>query len=70
MSGQRITLEDLRDARAAGVQFCIPGARDAARRYGINWREFVHEGMTLEDAEATGDAVLVEVAARVRAKEA
>lgn len=65
MSEIRVTMADVRDAK-----ICAKGARDTAQHYNLDWVEFVHNGMTAEAAEATGNAVLIELAARARAKAA
>jgi hypothetical protein len=59
----RITIADMRAAK-----ICASGARETARHYGIDWSEFVQHGMTCDDAEATGNAVLIDLAAKARAR--
>lgn len=41
--------------RAAGL--CVHGSRDFARRYGLDWKKFVREGIPAEQLIATGDAM-------------
>ena len=58
----RVRVEDLRT-----VRFCHAGARGWFARQGIEWQEFLQEGVSAERLRATGDEV-VEVA--IRAAEA
>lgn len=45
--------------RRAG--FCRNGARAWCARHGIDWRDFVHNGIAAERLEATGDALAMAV---------
>jgi hypothetical protein len=42
-------------ARRAG--YCIKGCRAFAQRYGLDWRQFVRQGIDAEKLESTGDAM-------------
>lgn len=46
----------VRDCRAYG--YCLlPGSREFARRHGLDWREFVRNGIPVETLLGTGDAM-------------
>ena len=52
--------------------FCRDGARRWARAHGIDWRDFVRNGIAAERLEATGDAFALALVqhARSQAQEA
>lgn len=53
--------------------FCRAGARDWARRQGLDWKDFVRNGIPSETLEATGDGfalALVKWARECAAREA
>lgn len=56
------------DLRAARI--CFGGARPWFRRHGLDWQEFVAEGIEAARLEATGDALAFRVTAEARAREA
>jgi hypothetical protein len=56
----RITIDDVRQAG-----HCVAGARDWFGRHGLDFRDFIRNGITEERFLAAGDALAVEV---VRAK--
>ena len=48
---------------------CRGGARDFFRAHGLDWQDFVRNGIAAERLEATGDAVALELVAWARACE-
>lgn len=56
------------DLRAARI--CFDGARPWFRRHGLDWQEFVANGIEAEQLEATGDALAFRVTAEARMREA
>ena len=46
--------------------YCVPGARAWAKRYGLDWRRFMREGLPEEELLATGDAFALAVVAHAR----
>lgn len=52
-----VTIEHM---RAAG--YCSSGAREFARRHGLDWLGFVRDGIPVEQLLATGDAMAEQVA--------
>jgi hypothetical protein len=49
----RVTIQDLRDAR-----YCLAGVRPWFRRQGLDWQDFLANGITAERLRATGDALI------------
>lgn len=47
------------DAKAAGV--CISGACKFLARHGLDWRDWIRNGMEAEKLIATGDAIAARV---------
>ena len=53
----------LRHLRLVG--YCVPSSRAWAKQHGVDWREFVRDGLDATVLESSGDALamkLVEVA--------
>jgi hypothetical protein len=50
----------MRDVRAA--KMCSRGARDFLKRHGFDWADFLENGVTPEQLEATGDPMAIKVA--------
>jgi len=48
------------------ARMCASGARQWCERYGLDWRALFQEGLPVEDVEATGDALGLQVAAVAR----
>lgn len=64
MSGIRVTA---RDCTAAG--YClVPGVRDALKQHGMDFRDFVRNGIPIEDWEAVDDGQFQRVAEIARAR--
>jgi len=61
----RVTMADV---RACG--FCVRGAREWFRRQGVDFAEFLSQGITVTFMEETGDELALRVAAVVRARSA
>jgi hypothetical protein len=57
-------LVQVRHLRAAG--YCTAGIRVFCDRHGLDFRRVMTHGIPVLEAEATGDALAVEVAARAR----
>jgi hypothetical protein len=55
----RVTIRDLRDAR-----YCRAGVRPWFQRHGLNWQDFLAQGIEADQLRATGDA-LVEPVIRI-----
>lgn len=60
-----VTTQDLRAAR-----ICFGGARPWFRRHGLDWQDFVANGVPAERLEETGDALALRVVAEARKREA
>lgn len=56
----------MRHVRMAGR--CVPGARTWVESQGWSWRDFVKNGRPIEDFEATGDPLVVDLIAFARAE--
>lgn len=54
------------DVRARG--WCVSGARELGKRYQLDWRKFVTEGLPCEVLEATGDAMALQLVKDVRSR--
>ena len=48
------------------IGYCARGGRRWAERYGLDWSEFVKNGLPVEAFEATGDAMGLRIAQYVR----
>ena len=46
--------------------FCRSGAREWFQRHGLDWRDFVQNGIPAETLEATGDGLALAVVAWAR----
>ena len=44
------------------LRYCASGARTFCERYGLDWREFVRNGLPASQFEATGDALGAKIA--------
>ncbi len=44
------------------ARMCSRGARSFFIRHGLDWTAFLHEGVPVEQLEATGDAMALKVA--------
>ena len=60
----RVTLQDLRASR-----LCFQGARPWFRRHGLDWQQFLKEGLDAETLAATGDALALRVIAIAETRE-
>lgn len=54
-----------RDIRAAGMCI-IPGAKMFFERYGLDWRDFMRNGVEIEKIIATGDELGMQVVTKVQ----
>jgi len=61
----RVTIQDLRASR-----LCFQGARSWFRRHGLDWQNFLKEGLDAEILAATGDALALRVITVAEAREA
>ena len=61
----RVTLQDLRASR-----LCFQGARPWFQRHGLDWQDFLKDGLDAEILVATGDALALRVIAIAKAREA
>ena len=61
----RVTIQDLRASR-----LCFQGARPWFRRHGLDWQDFLKDGLDAEILVATGDALALRVIAIAEAREA
>ncbi len=55
----RVTIQDLRAAR-----YCLAGVRPWFRRHGLDWQDFLSQGIEADRLRATQDA-LVEPVVRI-----
>ena len=53
-------------AHARSVVYCSRGMRAFAAQHGLNWMEFVRDGIPASVLEATGDAMAIKAAAVAR----
>ncbi|MDR0736098.1 MAG: hypothetical protein LBF51_04570 [Zoogloeaceae bacterium] len=53
----RIYAADLAEFRARHQRYCARGCREWAQAHGLDWAEFVRNGVTAEQLLATGDAL-------------
>ena len=60
----RVTVQDLRASR-----LCFQGARPWFRRHGLDWQQFLKEGLDAETLTATGDALALRVIAIAETRE-
>jgi hypothetical protein len=58
-------LSDLRTAR-----YCLAGVRPWFRRHGLDWQDFLDEGIEAGQLGATGDALVTPVIRAAEAREA
>lgn len=49
-----------------GQTYCAPGLRAFCARHGVTVRQLTREGIPASQAEATGDAMAMQAAARAR----
>lgn len=63
MNGQKITIDDVRK-----TGHCVAGARDWFGRHGLDFRDFIRNGIEEQKFLASGDTIAAEVvkATRVR----
>jgi len=61
----QVTIQDLRASR-----LCFQGARPWFRRHGLDWQQFLKDGLDAETLAATGDALALRVIAIAEAREA
>jgi len=62
-----MTIVTMRDVRAA--RMCSRGARAFFIRYGLDWDDFLKNGINSEKLEATGDAMAKRVVEVARGRE-
>lgn len=60
----RIYVNDAKDV--FGEQYCVRGMREFAAKHGLDFRDFVRNGIAAEDLLATGDGMALKI---VRAAE-
>ncbi|PZP64175.1 MAG: hypothetical protein DI597_00740 [Pseudoxanthomonas spadix] len=72
MSGLIVTTQHLFSVPRHSTRpgHCRGGARDFFRAHGLDWQDFVRNGIAAEQLEATGDAVALELVAWARSYEA
>lgn len=54
----------MRHVRELG--FCSRGGREFFARYGLDWSAFLREGIAVSALEATGDGLMIKLAAHAR----
>lgn len=59
LSSKPAILVTMRHARACGL--CSQGSRAFAKKNGLDWSSFVKNGISVEELEATGDAMALKV---------
>lgn len=59
----RVSVQDLRRAR-----ICFKGARPWFHQHGIDWQDFLRDGVEAEVLAATGDALALRVIAEAEAR--
>lgn len=64
MSEVRFTMRHIRQCK-----MCSRGARDFFVRHGLDWSEFLREGLPVAALEQTGDAMALQVVAAARAEQ-
>lgn len=52
------------------IGYCMRQVRPWLVRHGFDVKTFVHDGIPVEDLEATGDALAIRICEHVRAQEA
>lgn len=62
-SGIRVYPKHVRQARV-----CMGGSRVWMQRHGFDWNDFITNGIAVEDLEATGDKIVLDIAAIARAE--
>lgn len=62
----RIYVSDLK--QAPGGAYCHPGARKFFQRHGLDWADFVKNGIEAEVVLATGDAMAVRIVESARTR--
>ncbi len=50
------------------AKMCSRGARAFFERHNLDWNTFIHEGLPVEQIEATGDAMALQVAEVARGR--
>jgi hypothetical protein len=58
MSEQKITIDDVR-----ALGHCVAGTRDWFGRHGLDFRDFIRNGIAEEKFLAAGDAIAAEIVA-------
>lgn len=62
MTGDIVTVDDLRKLRdIKGGGYCIRGAKLWSARHGIDFAQFVREGIPAERLLATGDQLAIDL---------
>lgn len=61
---ERLTITDVRQAG-----LCVRGARRFFQHHGVDFADFVKNGISLAEAEATGDALVLRVIESKRKRE-
>lgn len=51
------------------AKMCIRGARAFFERHNLDWNTFIREGLPVEQIEATGDAMALQVAEVARGRQ-
>jgi hypothetical protein len=62
-----MTIVTVADMRSCG--YCSRGSRDFAKRYGLDWGQFVASGIQAEILLALGDAMADAVVAAAKSRE-
>lgn len=60
---ERLTVEDCRD-----IDFCVPGIRRRCKELNLDFRDFVKNGLPLEEMERLDDAQISRACAVARAR--
>ena len=58
---ERITIDDVRQ-----TGHCVAGARDWFNRHGLDFRDFIRNGIAEEDFLTSGDTIAVEIVKATR----
>jgi hypothetical protein len=64
MTEVRFTMRHIRQCK-----MCSRGARDFFAKHGLDWSEFLREGLPVSALEQTGDAMALQVVAAARAEQ-
>jgi len=51
------------DIRNAGLWYCVAGSQTFFKRHGLNFRDFLNNGISFQKLEATGDSMALKAIA-------